>query len=82
MNLGDIKWPGSDSSARNGDAVNENARRIAAIANEGLQGQPWLEELKTKPRRLRRLDDSYCQGHECATSRAKHHVGVSAGLAT
>ena len=48
MNLGDIKWPGSDSSTRNGDAVNENARRMAAIANEGLQGQPWLEELKNE----------------------------------
>lgn len=28
------------------DAINENARRLAAIANEGLIGQDWLEEFK------------------------------------
>lgn len=48
MNLGDIKWPGSDGGRGSGDAVNENARRMAAIANEGLTGQPWLEEMKAE----------------------------------
>jgi len=28
------------------DAVNENARRLAAIMNEGLANQPWLEEFR------------------------------------
>ena len=30
------------------DAVNENARRLAAIMNEGLIDQPWLEEFKNE----------------------------------
>lgn len=30
------------------DAVNENARRLAAIMNEGLANQPWLEEFKNE----------------------------------
>ena len=30
------------------DDVNENARRVAAIAVEGLNNQPWLEEFKAE----------------------------------
>ena len=30
------------------DAISENARRLAAIANEGLIDQPWLEEFKNE----------------------------------
>jgi hypothetical protein len=30
------------------DEVNENARRLAAIMNEGLANQPWLEEFKNE----------------------------------
>lgn len=30
------------------DAINENARRLAAIANEGLIGQDWLEQFKSQ----------------------------------
>lgn len=30
------------------DAVNENARRLAAIMRDGLVGQPWLEEFKAE----------------------------------
>ena len=30
------------------DAINENARRLAAIMNEGLANQPWLEEFKAE----------------------------------
>lgn len=35
-----------DSILPREDAINENARRLAAIANEGLINQPWLEEFK------------------------------------
>lgn len=44
-----VDWPGKggDTSA-GGDAINENAKRLAAIANEGLIGQPWLEEFKAE----------------------------------
>ena len=42
LNLGDIKFP----EAPRGDAINENARRLAAIANEGLGNQPWMDEFK------------------------------------
>jgi hypothetical protein len=41
----DVEWPGKDGGGQGGgDAINENAKRLAAIANEGLIGQPWLEE--------------------------------------
>ena len=42
----DVSWPGKDGAEgeRRGDAINENARRLAAIANEGLNGQSWLKE--------------------------------------
>jgi hypothetical protein len=30
------------------DAINENAKRLMAIANEGLQDQSWLEEFKAE----------------------------------
>lgn len=42
----DVTWPGSDGGG--GDAINENARRLAAIANEGLIGQDWLGEFATE----------------------------------
>jgi hypothetical protein len=38
----DVSWPGQDGARQ--DDVNENARRLAAIANEGLIGQDWLGE--------------------------------------
>lgn len=41
----DVSWPGKDGGDQGGgDAINENAKRLAAIANEGLIGQPWLDE--------------------------------------
>jgi hypothetical protein len=39
----DVDWPGKDGGD-NRD-INENARRMAAIANEGLIGQDWLDDL-------------------------------------
>jgi hypothetical protein len=39
----DVEWPGKDGG-QGGDAINENAKRLAAIANEGLIGQGWLDE--------------------------------------
>lgn len=39
----DVTWPGKDGGD-NRD-INENARRMAAIANEGLIGQDWLGDL-------------------------------------
>ena len=36
----DVAWPGQQGPRP--DAINENARRLAAIANEGLTGQDWL----------------------------------------
>ena len=49
MNL-KVDWPGKKGgdSAGGGDAVNENAKRLAAIANEGLTGQSWMEEFKNE----------------------------------
>jgi hypothetical protein len=45
LDLSDISWPGQDGpAASSGDAINENAKRLAAIANEGLIGQDWLGE--------------------------------------
>ena len=41
LSLDDIAWPGQEGGQRQ-DAINENARRLAAIANEGLIGQDWL----------------------------------------
>lgn len=43
LNL-DVSWPGKDQNNSNRD-LNENARRMAAIANEGLIGQDWLDEM-------------------------------------
>lgn len=43
----DVDWPGKDAGLNgggSGDAINENAKRLAAIANEGLIGQGWLDE--------------------------------------
>jgi hypothetical protein len=40
----DVTWPGKDG-ADDGRDINENARRMAAIANEGLIGQDWLGDL-------------------------------------
>jgi hypothetical protein len=41
----DVDWPGKDAGqSGGGDAINENAKRLAAIANEGLIGQGWLDE--------------------------------------
>jgi hypothetical protein len=35
-----------EGSASRPDAINENARRLMAIATEGFKEQPWLEEFK------------------------------------
>jgi hypothetical protein len=40
----DVAWPGKEGAG--GDAVNENAKRLAAIANEGLIGQDWLGQFE------------------------------------
>lgn len=47
MDLG-VAWPGMNGEGAGGDGIAENAKRLAAIANEGLTGQPWLEEFKTE----------------------------------
>jgi hypothetical protein len=45
MTLDGITWPGMEGAGgQRQDAINENARRLAAIANEGLTGQDWLGE--------------------------------------
>ena len=41
----DVDWPGKDEGGGDNRDLNENARRMAAIANEGLIGQPWLDDL-------------------------------------
>lgn len=46
MNLG-VVWQGMDGGG-GGDAINENAKRLAAIANEGLIGQDWLGEFASE----------------------------------
>jgi len=42
LSLDGIAWPGMEGPRQ--DDINENARRLAAIANEGLIGQDWLGE--------------------------------------
>lgn len=44
LSIGDISVDGGPRQ----DAANENARRLAAIANEGLIDQSWLEEFKNE----------------------------------
>lgn len=42
LNL-DVSWPGKGGGGQDDNRdLNENARRLAAIANEGLIGQDWL----------------------------------------
>lgn len=43
INVG-VDWEGKDKNA-DGRDLNENARRMAAIANEGLIGQSWLGDM-------------------------------------
>ncbi len=40
----DVAVNGQDGGYQ--DAINENARRLAAIANEGFANQPWLDEFR------------------------------------
>lgn len=46
QSLGDLGGFDPSSVLPREDAIAENARRLAAIANEGLANQPWLEEFK------------------------------------
>ena len=51
-----------DQAANGGrapDAINENAKRLMAIAKEGLANQPWLEEFKKEvPNVFKELEQS------------------------
>jgi hypothetical protein len=48
-----------NGSANRPDAINENARRLMAIATEGIQNQPWLEEFKREvPEVFKELETS------------------------
>jgi hypothetical protein len=48
-----------NGSASRPDAINENARRLMAIATEGISGQEWLEEFKREvPEVFKELETS------------------------
>jgi len=42
----DVTWPGMEGPRQ--DAINENARRLAAIMRDGLGDQEWLGEFKAE----------------------------------
>ncbi len=60
-----------DSILPREDAVSENARRLAAIANEGLIGQSWLDEFKNEaPGNWSRLMEEVAKGTDVKTAAA------------
>ena len=63
------------------DDINENARRIAAIANEGIIGQPWLEDFKnTAPQAWSDIMAQVAQGVDAKTAAASIYRDFQQGL--
>jgi len=63
------------------DDINENARRIAAIAKEGIIGQPWLEDFKaTAPQAWTDIMNQVAAGVDAKTAAAKIYQDFQAGL--
>ena len=63
------------------DDINENARRLAAIANEGIANQPWLEEFKaTAPQAWSDIMAQVAQGVDAKTAAAKIYQDFQDGM--
>jgi len=63
------------------DDINENARRLAAIANEGIANQPWLEEFKaTAPQAWSDIMAQVAAGVDAKTAAAKIYQDFQQGL--
>jgi hypothetical protein len=63
------------------DDINENARRLAAIANEGIIGQPWLEEFKnTAPQAWSDIMAQVAAGVDAKTAAASIYRDFQSGL--
>jgi len=63
------------------DDINENARRLAAIANEGIIGQPWLEEFKAEaPQTWTDIMNQVAAGVDAKTAAAKIYQDFQQGL--
>jgi len=63
------------------DDINENARRIAAIANEGIIGQPWLEDFKnTAPQAWSDIMAQVAQGVDAKAAAAQIYQDFQQGL--
>ena len=65
------------------DDINENARRIAAIAKEGIINQPWLEDFKnTAPQAWTDIMNQVAQGVDAKTAAASIYRDFQDGLRT
>ena len=63
------------------DDINENARRIAAIAKEGIINQPWLEEFKQEaPQAWTDIMNQVAAGVDAKTAAAKIYQDFQQGL--
>ena len=63
------------------DDINENARRLAAIANEGIANQPWLEEFKaTAPQAWSDIMAQVAAGVDAKTAAATIYRDFQSGL--
>ncbi len=63
------------------DDINENARRIAAIAKEGIANQPWLEDFKnTAPQAWTDIMNQVAQGVDAKQAAAKIYQDFQDGL--
>jgi len=63
------------------DDINENARRLAAIANEGIANQPWLEEFKaTAPQAWSDIMAQVAAGVDAKTAAASIYRDFQQGL--
>ena len=63
------------------DDINENARRLAAIANEGIINQPWLEEFKaTAPQAWSDIMAQVAAGVDAKTAAASIYRDFQQGL--
>lgn len=65
------------NGGRRPDAINENARRLAAIAKEGIADQPWLEEFK---REVPRIFDEVAQSADPRGTALKMLQEFEAGM--
>lgn len=63
------------------DDINENARRLAAIANEGIANQPWLEEFKnTAPQAWSDIMAQVAAGVDAKTAAASIYKDFQDGM--